>query len=318
MLQHGMMDTQQPIENKKIRKPVKKIFNYIPMVFETPKKKKKFGGLGSTKNGEIKKDMQRTNGTFTSFKTFSEVVKRANYLDSCCMSIYELHEACRDGNLAKVEAYIKANSNHPFGINKKDDRGQSPLHISADANIFHNAETDHIEETREKVKPYVAIVKVLLEAGANPNQLNRNGSPPLELACCNGVDEIVVALCEGGADVNLMSVRDFGGGMTPLCMACRHAQFHCIKALVERFGADVNKPVRILPYDPSPLTPSILLLTHLPIISLIHLLQCASGRTPLQYAEQTYDEDLYLQIHNLLISKGAVDPNRRMKSCYLC
>ena len=122
-------------------------------------------------------------------------------------SIYELHEACRHGNLSRVEAFLQENANHPFGINKKDDRGQTPLHIAAEANIFHNAETDHIEVTREKVKPFVGIVKALLAAGAHPNQLNRNGSPPLELACCNGVDQIVVALCEGGADVNLMSVR---------------------------------------------------------------------------------------------------------------
>ena len=195
------------------------------------------------------------------------------------MSIYELHESCRAGNLARVEAFIKQNSEHPFGINKKDDRGQAPLHIAAEGGIFHNAETDDIEVTRGKAKPFLAIVKILLAAGANPNQLDRNGSPPLELACCDGVDEIVEALCEGGADVNLMSVRgrlllhvlrchiitlflpppsvispfilDFGGGMTPLCMASRHAQFHCIKVLVEKFGADVNKKVRVFSSFPS-------------------------------------------------------------------
>ena len=125
------------------------------------------------------------------------------------MSTYNLHKACRAGNLARVEAILKENSKseHPFGINKKDDRGQAPLHIAAEGGIFHNAETDDIEVTRGKAKPFLAIVKILLAAGANPNQLDRNGSPPLELACCDGVDEIVEALCEGGADVNLMSVR---------------------------------------------------------------------------------------------------------------
>ena len=49
-----------------------------------------------------------------------------------------------------------------------------------------------------------------------------------------------------------------------------------------------------------------------------YCLQCASGRSPLQYAAQTYDEDLYLRIHDLLISKGAVDKNQQTKSCYLC
>ena len=121
--------------------------------------------------------------------------------------IYELHEACREGSIERVEAFLLENSEHPFGINKKDDRGQSCLHIVAEGGLFHNAETDDILVTREKAKPFLAITKVLLAAGANPNQLNRNGSPPIELACCDGVDQIVEALCEGGADVNLMSVR---------------------------------------------------------------------------------------------------------------
>ena len=51
-------------------------------------------------------------------------------------TIYELHEACREGNVARVEHFIQDNSHRPFGINKKDDRGQSPLHIAAEGGTF--------------------------------------------------------------------------------------------------------------------------------------------------------------------------------------
>lgn len=53
-----------------------------------------------------------------------------------------------------------------------------------------------------------AFISKLLEAGANPNQISRNGYTPLHEAAWNGRSHVVAALLAAGADPNLAAAED--------------------------------------------------------------------------------------------------------------
>ena len=50
---------------------------------------------------------------------------------------------------------------------------------------------------------YLDTVRVLVEAGANKNQVTKIGVAPLHIAAAGGYVEVVRALIESGADVDL-------------------------------------------------------------------------------------------------------------------
>jgi ankyrin repeat protein len=78
-------------------------------------------------------------------------------------------------------------------------------------------------------------VALLLRAGANGNAVNRYGVPPLTQACRNGNAAIVKLLLEAGADAN----TTLKGGETALMLAARAGSLEAVKALLER-GAKVE------------------------------------------------------------------------------
>ena len=77
-------------------------------------------------------------------------------------------------------------------------------------------------------------LKTLLQAGASPNQLEGDECPnsPLYDACNNGHHKCARVLLEFGADTNL-GLREF----TPLMVASRHGSLALVKALLQH-GAD--------------------------------------------------------------------------------
>ena len=60
-----------------------------------------------------------------------------------------------------------------------------------------------------------AVVKALIEAGADVNKARDDGWTPLYTAASNGHEAVVKALIEAGADVN----KADNDGKTPLYMA---------------------------------------------------------------------------------------------------
>jgi ankyrin repeat protein len=78
------------------------------------------------------------------------------------------------------------------------------------------------------------LVPRLLALGANPNALNHLGSSPLHFACLSGSLEVVEALLEAEAQ---LEVRDDDG--TPFDVAAQEGRIEIMRALAAR-GADVN------------------------------------------------------------------------------
>jgi len=81
------------------------------------------------------------------------------------------------------------------------------------------------------------VVKSLIDAGANVNQPNQNGSStPLFLAAGKGHKEIVRQLLANRADINKPNEY----GVTPLSVAVYEGQVEAVQLLIDA-GADVNK-----------------------------------------------------------------------------
>jgi ankyrin repeat protein len=76
---------------------------------------------------------------------------------------------------------------------------------------------------------------LLVRSGANVNAWNRYGVPPLSLACTNGNADLVKLLLDAGADAN----ASLQGGETVLMTAARVGNVEAVKALLAR-GANPN------------------------------------------------------------------------------
>ena len=83
-------------------------------------------------------------------------------------------------------------------------------------------------------------VQLLMRSRANVNAVNRYGVPPLSLACTNGNAELVKLLLAAGADAN----ATLPGGETVLMTAARAGNTEAVKALLAR-GANANARERL-------------------------------------------------------------------------
>jgi ankyrin repeat protein len=84
---------------------------------------------------------------------------------------------------------------------------------------------------------YLAVVKVLLAAGADVECSLRNGSRPLYKAAQSGFLDILEVLLAAGAITG--SSSDAVGGETPLMIAAMKGRTSCVKALINH-GCDVD------------------------------------------------------------------------------
>lgn len=84
-----------------------------------------------------------------------------------------------------------------------------------------------------------AIVELLLKHGANPNQgVKKTGNAkPLDMACQEGLLDVIKILVKYGADVNDKGFR----GQTPIRTAARNGWLDVIKYLVGN-GAEFDMP----------------------------------------------------------------------------
>lgn len=131
-----------------------------------------------------------------------------------------IHDAARAGDLAKLEAMVKA---HPDLVAAKDESyGQTPLEVAAFAG-------------RKDV------VVFLLAHGADVNARAKNGSTALHLAAARGNNEIVELLVAGKADVNALD----NDGWSPMRSASYWSHKDTLDLLAGAGG-------RELPAPPSP------------------------------------------------------------------
>eukprot|EP00761_Pharyngomonas_kirbyi_P014759 gb/GECH01014789.1/.p1 GENE.gb/GECH01014789.1/~~gb/GECH01014789.1/.p1 ORF type:complete len:550 (+),score=136.98 gb/GECH01014789.1/:1-1650(+) len=124
-------------------------------------------------------------------------------------------EAASRGDVEGVQHLVMESTT--ISINDTDEDGYPPLHRAVEAGHAH-------------------VSSLLLNLGANPNELNAQGQTALHMACKTGNTTIVEHLIRQGADVNQPIVDSY---RTPLHIAVEQGHFQCVKRLVTN-EANVN------------------------------------------------------------------------------
>ena len=141
-------------------------------------------------------------------------------------NIYEFNDESKLKTIAyktsKGTKFIEYLSAENENVNLPDNDGDTPLHIAVRAKK-------------------IGSIRVLLEANANVNSLNNRGNAPIHSASDikdddNTTREILKALIEKGADVNLANEKD---GITPLQISVENCNTGTIKLLLEN-GANTD------------------------------------------------------------------------------
>jgi len=165
-------------------------------------------------------------------------------------NIHYLFKACKIGNKAAV-IFLLDHVVYPIvWINKINKDGRTPLFIACQEGhiaivkylVDHGANLNREDYDGWTPlyfackKEYIIIVKYLVDHGANINKENSKDGNPLSIACQVGNMTIVKYLVEHGANIN----RETNDGKTPLYFAFQRGQKDIIEYLVNR-GAHINK-----------------------------------------------------------------------------
>jgi ankyrin repeat protein/L-ascorbate metabolism protein UlaG (beta-lactamase superfamily) len=132
-----------------------------------------------------------------------------------CARAGEIHDAITEGNRARVEALLRTDPSQARSPNGNATR-DLPLHTAATAG-------------------QVEIAKLLLDAGADVDGLDSDGSTPLHCAAVSRKPEMVRFLLSRGADVNR---RDRNGAYS-LSFAASGGDSACTRMVLDA-GADLN------------------------------------------------------------------------------
>jgi ankyrin repeat protein len=95
-----------------------------------------------------------------------------------------LHDAAKEGDLAKVKSLITEGSD----VNIADENGTTPLHFAAD-------------------RGHIDVVELLISKGADVNAETKRGFTPLHGAARTGDKDLVELLISKGANVNANKFR---------------------------------------------------------------------------------------------------------------
>ena len=125
----------------------------------------------------------------------------------------EIHDAARDGDLAKVRALLK---DHPDLVSSKGGNGETPLHVAA-------------------AKGFDDVAQLLLAQKANVNAQDNEGRTPLHLAAQGGHKDVLELLLASKAEVNAKDNK----GWTPLHFAASRGHKEVAEMLLAD-GAEVN------------------------------------------------------------------------------
>ena len=132
--------------------------------------------------------------------------------------------------------------------------GQTPLHravVGRQPDVVHegsdgNAITISMQPRRDA---RVAVVRLLIERGADVNATNEQGHAALAIAAGYGMPEVLAVLIESGAAVNPANVEQTGGGSRPLFHALQAEQFDNADLLLDH-GAEVGAYTNAKRVDP--------------------------------------------------------------------
>jgi ankyrin repeat protein/tRNA A-37 threonylcarbamoyl transferase component Bud32 len=156
--------------------------------------------------------------------------------------IDNLHQACVDGNVSQVAAMIEAAAS-----SSSSSLSSSQQCLSVDSRLSASILHDVIETRSLEGKNalHMAVegghgecVRLLLEAGANPDAEEEYGNTPLILAvnyCRGDCPDIVALLAKHGANVRVRSMF----GLVPLLIAAEKGLLNVVAYLVEHAGADI-------------------------------------------------------------------------------
>jgi ankyrin repeat protein len=140
-----------------------------------------------------------------------------------------LISAARDGNLAVVREFLAGGGDPDERITGSPEGGETLLHVVSG---WERCNTDK--------QGRIAIASALLAAGATVDTIAFDTpNTPLLIGCIHGQKEIVLTLCQAGANVNYIrpSHRPELNGDFPLCVCL---QYPDIVRILIRFGADVS------------------------------------------------------------------------------
>ncbi|XP_048470086.1 DNA-binding protein RFXANK isoform X2 [Rhincodon typus] len=124
-----------------------------------------------------------------------------------------IHQLAAQGDLAQLMSHLQQGSSL---LNVADEQGFTPLMWAA---AFGE----------------MAVVRFLLQMGADPHTLAKERESTLSLASIQGYTDIVQLLLDHGVDVN---IYDWNGG-TPLLYAVHGNHVRCVEALLAK-GADLT------------------------------------------------------------------------------
>jgi TonB family protein len=122
-----------------------------------------------------------------------------------------IHDAARDGDLAKVKSLLQMQLG---AVSSKDDNGNTPLHCAAE-----NGHKD--------------VVALLLANKAEVNAKNNQGETPLHVAASKGKKDIAELLLAGQADANAKN----SDGVTALRLAEQKGNTEIAELLRQHGGA---------------------------------------------------------------------------------
>ncbi len=123
-----------------------------------------------------------------------------------------LHEAAKEGDLAKVNRLIEGGAD----VNVRTGNGATPLHFAAD-------------------RGHIDVVELLISKGADINAETKRGFTPLHWAAISGHEDVAELLISKGVDINAESLT----GFTPLHGAARSGNKDLVELLISN-GANVN------------------------------------------------------------------------------
>eukprot|EP00438_Fugacium_kawagutii_P009506 Skav209382 [mRNA] locus=scaffold3334:6755:8099:- [translate_table: standard] len=144
-------------------------------------------------------------------------------------AVNQMISACEDNRADKLENLLQC----PRNPDLTDELGRTPL--------YHAAGHGHLKlaTTGNRIAPlfiasrqgHVKVVRLLIEAGADKNQLTTDdGSSPLFIASRQGHVKVVRLLIEAGVDKNQLTTDDCS---SPLHIASRQGHVKVVRLLIE-------------------------------------------------------------------------------------